>query len=141
MTAHKQILVVIIDDHSGVRHGLRQILERSGDFRVVGEGADGREALLVVAEQQPDVVLLDVEIPQPRGDEVLKVLRHTQPHVRVLAVSSYDDQEHVEKMLESGAAGYLVKEDAPRHLVNAVRLVMQGKRVWLSPRIAARYSG
>jgi DNA-binding NarL/FixJ family response regulator len=135
MAEKKPIHVVIIDDHIGVRLGLRNILERNAGFRIVGEGGNGWEAIKMVDDQNPDIVLLDVELPFLRGDEVMKRIRLKHPGMKVLAVSSYDDRAYIQAMLDNGASGYLLKEDAPELLVEAVRGILRGNKTWLSPRI------
>ena len=89
MIFKKQINIVIVDDHQGVRTGLRNILERNAGFHVVGEGENGLEALKLVDAQVPDVVLLDVELPIMRGEDVMKKINQDHPGIKVLAVSSY----------------------------------------------------
>ncbi|OGO28012.1 MAG: hypothetical protein A2Z16_06565 [Chloroflexi bacterium RBG_16_54_18] len=135
MIFKKQINIVIVDDHQGVRTGLRNILERNAGFHVVGEGENGLEALKLVDAQVPDVVLLDVELPIMRGEDVMKKINQDHPGIKVLAVSSYDDRAYIQGMLDNGASGYLLKEDAPELLVKAVRGILHGEVTWLSPRL------
>ena len=92
------------------------------------------EALELAHTHIPDVMLLDVELPVLRGYEVARRIRDSDPDVKVLAVSSYNDRNHVMGMLESGASGYITKEEAPELLVEAVRFVFEGKGKWVSPR-------
>ena len=124
------VRVVIADDHPIVRSGIRDMLDQADGLEVVGEAASGTEALQVVEEKQPDVLLLDVEMPELSGVEVAQQLQEASSPVRLLALSSYDDQEYVRGLLESGASGYLTKENAPELIVEAVRAVAQGEVRW-----------
>jgi DNA-binding NarL/FixJ family response regulator len=130
--------VILADDHPIVRAGIRRLLERAGDIEVVGEASDGIEALHLVEELVPDVLLLDVEMPGLKGTEVARRLQVTGSPVHILALSSYDDEQYVLGMLDSGAAGYLTKEEAPQTLVQAVRRIARGELGWISQRMAAR---
>lgn len=129
----KQIRVVIVDDYPGVRAGIKNLLRSAKDILVVGEGANGKEAIELVDKMNPDVVLLDVELPDLRGDVVANRIHETQPEIKVLAVSSYSDREYIHGMLETGAAGYITKDEAPSMLLDAIRSVSSGEN-WLSPR-------
>ncbi len=127
------IRVGIVDDHPGVRIGIRNLLESAKDIVVVGEGENGSDAIHLVEQENPDVLLLDVELPVLRGDIVMRRLHETRLKVKVLAVSSYNDPVYVQGMLENGAAGYITKEEAPRYLVDAVRSIMEDQVMWISP--------
>jgi two-component system response regulator DegU len=129
--------VVLADDHPIVRAGIRRLLEKAADIEVVGEASDGIEALHLVEDLDPDVLLLDVEMPGLRGTEVARRLQVTGSPVHILALSSYDDEQYIRGMLASGAAGYLTKEEAPQTLVHAVRRVARGEQGWISQQVAA----
>lgn len=124
------VRVVIADDHPVVRSGIRDMLDEADDLTVVGEAADGEAALQMVADEQPDVLLLDVEMPELSGIEVAQRLQEASSPVRLLALSSYDDQEYVRGLLDNGASGYLTKENAPTLIVEAVRAVARGEVRW-----------
>jgi DNA-binding NarL/FixJ family response regulator len=124
------VRVVIADDHPVVRSGIRDMLDAADDLTVVGEAADGADALRVVDAEQPDVLLLDMEMPELTGIEVAQRLQEASSPVRLLALSSYDDQEYVRGLLENGASGYLTKENAPELIVEAVRAVARGEVRW-----------
>jgi len=124
------VRVVIADDHPVVRSGIRDMLDAAEDLEVVGEADDGPEALRIVEDKQPDVLLLDVEMPELSGVEVAQRLQAESSPVRLLALSSYDDQEYVRGLLEGGASGYLTKENAPELIVEAVRAVARGEVRW-----------
>jgi len=133
-----QIRVVMIDDHPIVRSGIRMLLERAGDIIVVGEADSGNEAVKMVQDLQPHVLLLDMEMPGKDGLTVARELKAAALDVRVLALSAHDDEEYIMNLLQIGAAGYLTKEEALDTIVDAVRGVARGEEGWLSRRAAAR---
>ena len=126
----QDVRIVIADDHPVVRSGIRDMLERADGLDVVAEAENGEEAIRLVNEHHPDVLLLDVEMPGRSGVEVARQLQGRAGPVRVLALSSYDDQEYVAGLLESGASGYLTKEQAPLLIAEAVRAVARGEVRW-----------
>lgn len=132
------IRVVLADDHPVVRSGIRNLLERVVDITVVGEAATGAEALKLVAELSPDVLLLDMELPDIKGIEVAQQIKKSGSTVKILVLSAHDDPLYIRELLESGASGYLVKEEAPETIVEAVRGVAHGEQGWVSRRIAAQ---
>jgi DNA-binding NarL/FixJ family response regulator len=132
------ITVVLVDDHPVVRSGIRILLERAPDIRVVAEGERGDLALQLVQQYQPDVLLLDMELPGMTGLEVARAIQSAGLAVKVLALSAYDDEEYIIGLLSNGAAGYLTKEEALNTIVDAVRGVAQGEEGWMSRRAAAR---
>jgi len=136
----KQIKVLIVDDHSGVRAGIRNLLQGANDIVVVGEGVNGAEAIELVSTRHPDILLLDIELPDQRGDAVMRHIRDTQPDMKVLAVSSYSDRDYILGMLENGAAGYITKDEAPMMLLEAIRSIIHLGKKWFSPR-AIKQSG
>jgi DNA-binding NarL/FixJ family response regulator len=136
----KQIRVVIVDDHSGVRTGVKNLLRTANDMVVVGEGGSGAEAITLVSTVDPDILLLDIELPDQRGDVVMRQIHETLPDMKVLAVSSYSDRDYILGMLENGAAGYITKDEAPMMLLEAIRSIIHNGKSWFSPR-ALRQSG
>jgi DNA-binding NarL/FixJ family response regulator len=124
------VRVVIADDHPVVRSGIREMLDAADGLEVIDEAGSGPDALRIVEETQPDVLLLDVEMPELSGVEVAQRLQAESSPVRILALSSYDDQEYVQGLLEGGASGYLTKENAPELIVEAVRAVARGEVRW-----------
>jgi DNA-binding NarL/FixJ family response regulator len=133
-----KIRVLLADDHPVVRNGIRDLLEQSPTIVVVGEASNGHEALSLVDEVSPDILLLDMEMPGLTGVEVARQLQARRAPVRILALSAYDDPQYIRSLLESGAAGYLTKEEAPEAIVEAVQGVWRGEEGWLSRRVAAR---
>lgn len=132
------VRVVVADDHPVVRSGICEMLASAGGIEVAGEAADGEEALRLARSEQPDVLLLDVEMPGLSGVEVARHLGSEVPDgasgkgspVRILALSSHDDPEYVRGLMESGASGYLTKEKAPFLIEEAVRAVARGEVRW-----------
>lgn len=129
------IKVVIADDHSVVRDGLRFLLEAEGDISVVGGAANGNEAVRLARQLTPDVVIMDVTMPQLNGVEATLAIHEACPTVQVLMLSMHSTAEHIYRALQAGAAGYLLKESAGPEVVAAVRTVHAGRR-YLSQKIA-----
>ncbi|NNF04914.1 MAG: response regulator transcription factor [Rhodothermales bacterium] len=130
------IRVLLADDHPVVRGGIRGMLEEADDITVVGEAESGTRALELVEELSPDVLLLDMEMPEVPGLEVARRLAEREASVRILALSAYDDDEYIFGLLDTGASGYLTKDEAPYIIVEAVRGVAHGEEGWISRRIA-----
>jgi DNA-binding NarL/FixJ family response regulator len=135
-TSHR-IRVLVVDDHPVVRHGLIAILRYEPDIEVVGDAADGLEAVQLILEQRPDVVLLDLRLPHLDGVEVMRQVRAQAAQVRFLVLTTYDTDEYIGPALAAGAQGYLLKDALPDELAQGVRAVMRG-RAALEPEVAAR---
>lgn len=127
------IRVVLVDDHAIVRAGLRMVLEADPEFAVVGEAETAATAITLVRESAPDVVLLDINLPDESGLKVAEAIR--QPGVRVLMLSVHDDREIVRESVRIGAHGYLRKDTTPADLRAAIRAVYAGD-AWFSPSVA-----
>jgi DNA-binding NarL/FixJ family response regulator len=140
LMVEKPIKVLIVDDHSGVRTGIKNLLQTAKDMVVVGEGVNGAEAIELVSTRDPDILLLDIELPDQRGDKVMRQIHKTQPNMKVLAVSSYSDRDYILGMLENGASGYITKDEAPMMLLDAIRSIINKGKSWFSPR-ALKHSG
>jgi DNA-binding NarL/FixJ family response regulator len=132
--------VIIVDDHPVVRAGIRNLLEKAHDIVVAGEASNGNEALERVRELSPDVLLLDMEMPGMGGSEVAKHIQKEGLPVRILALSAHDDKQYIQELLTNGASGYLIKEEVPEAIVEAVRGVARGEKGWVSRRVAAQIS-
>jgi NarL family two-component system response regulator LiaR len=129
------IRVAIADDHAVVRQGLRTFLELQDDVEVVGEAADGAEAVELVARTEPDVVLLDLVMPRLDGIEAIRHIRARCPATRILVLTSFADDRTVLPAVRAGAAGYLLKDVQPAELVAAIRTVHSGEAL-LAPAVA-----
>lgn len=125
------IRVLIADDHAQVRQGIRNLLSREEDIRVVGEAINGKEAIEMVASLAPDVLILDVEMPLLNGLQVVSRLREDKARVRVLALSAYNDPQYIRGMLESGASEYLTKDEVPTRLIPALRQAADNNQTYL----------
>lgn len=132
------IRVLLADDHPALRMGLRVLLDRAPDIEVVGEADDGAAALAMTTTCRPDVAVLDCQLPDVDGVAVAAELRQRDAPVRVLALSAYDDDRYLAGMLAAGAAGYLLKSEAPGRIVAAVRAVMTGELWTPAQRARAR---
>ena len=122
------IKVLLADDHSIVRAGLRRIVEESGDMEVIAEAADGQEALRQVRENTPDVTVVDLSMPGLDGLEVIRRLQHVKPDLPVIVLTMHEEGQYVVRAIEAGAMGYITKQSAPEQLVNAIRRVLEGNR-------------
>jgi len=132
-----RIRVLVADDHEVVREGTLRMLEREIDIDIVGEAADGLEAVRLVQEIVPDVVVLDVRMPDMNGIEATKQIKRVHPQVRVLIFTAHDDDRYVFPLLDAGANGYVLKTTRQRDLIKAIRDVYQGQTA-LHPEIARR---
>jgi DNA-binding NarL/FixJ family response regulator len=134
------ITILLADDHKIVREGTRQLLEQWPDFRIVGEAADGAEAVRLATELRPTVVVMDVRLPVLSGIEATRAITAQVPGVQVLILSAYEDDGYVFPLLDAGASGYLLKTASGQELADAIRAVNAGETA-LAPRIAAKVVG
>src|SRR5574340_913317 len=122
------IRILLADDHSIVRAGLRRIIEDSGDIEVVAEAADGREAVEKVHETMPDVAVIDISMPVLDGLEVVSQIHHYYPKMPILILTMHEEEQYVFRGISAGAKGYITKRSAPEQMVNAIRKVHAGGR-------------
>jgi len=132
----KKIRVLIVDDHTLVRDGIRSLLALAADIEIVGEAADGREALEKVRRLMPDIVLMDLAMPIMGGLEATRRIRREFPATKVLALTQYDDSEYVIPVIEAGARGFVTKMSSSSELASAIQAVYKGDS-FLSPSAAA----
>jgi DNA-binding NarL/FixJ family response regulator len=131
------VRVLVVDDHAVVREGLRTFLRLQEGIEVVGEAADGAEAVALVAELAPDVVLMDVVMPQLDGIEALRRIRTQRPKTRVIVLTSFGDEDKLLPAVRAGAAGYLLKSAPPSEITRAIRAAHEGDAV-IDPKAAGR---
>jgi len=127
--------ILLVDDHKIVRDGLRNLLEKHPDIVVAGEAEDGREALQLARKLSPDVVIMDIAMPDLNGMEATRQILSELHNVKVIALSMHSDKRFVSEMLKAGASAYLLKDCAFEELITAIRTIMKGK-TYLSPGIA-----
>jgi len=131
----RNIRILLVDDHAVVRQGFRMILAAQEDMEIVGEAGNGREAIAKAAELHPDVVVMDVAMPELNGIEATRRLAETSPQTRVLALSMHKDSVYVREILRAGARGYLLKDSIDVDFLTAVRAVARGEG-YLSPAVS-----
>ena len=122
------IRVLLADDHSIVRDGLRRIVEESEDIEVVAEASDGKEAIQQTHLSSPDVAIIDISMPGQDGLEVINQLQSFYPKLPILVLTMHEEEQYVVRAIESGAMGYITKRSAPEQLLNAIRKVHAGFR-------------
>ncbi len=132
------IKIIVVDDQENIRKGLRRILSRASEIEVIGEAQSGKEALEIAHRLDPDLMLLDVEMPGMKGDEVARRLMETDSMIQVLAVSGHIEKHYILGMFASGVVGYLSKDEAPQYLLTAVRAIAAGKKGWISAKVAEK---
>jgi DNA-binding NarL/FixJ family response regulator len=128
--------IALIDDHKIVRQGLRALLEKESDMRIVAEAEDGRQAVQIAKQTRPDIFIMDIALPVMNGIEATRRIKSEFPEIEVLALSMHTDKRYVTELLNAGANGYLLKDCAAEELVMAIRTIMAGE-TYLSPPIAS----
>ncbi|MEM7032621.1 MAG: response regulator transcription factor [Chloroflexota bacterium] len=129
------VRVVLVDDHVVLRDGLKSLLNFEADIDVVGDASDGREALTVVAQVKPDIVISDISMPGLNGIESIRILRQDYPALKIAVLSMHSSQEYVLQALQAGANGYVVKQADASEVITAIRAIMAGG-AYLSPSIS-----
>jgi len=133
----QSIRVVLADDHTVVRKGIREFLEEAGDVQVIAEATTGAEAVALSLEHRPDVAVLDIQMPEMTGIEATRQIKAQAPKIRVLVLTAYDDDPYIFAMLQAGASGYVLKTAPSEELVRAVRAVARGESA-LDPAVTAK---
>ena len=129
------ITIILVDDHPTMREGLRAVLSQDQQVVVVGEAGDGRAAVQLVADQRPDVVVMDIAMADLNGVEATRQILRESPETRVIGLSAYGDKRYVLAMLDAGAHGYILKSSASHELLRAIQAVAKGQH-YLSPEVA-----
>jgi DNA-binding NarL/FixJ family response regulator len=137
LTQSKIIRVVLADDHAVVRKGIREFLEEEDDIQVIAEATTGVEAIAATLEHDPDVAVLDIQMPEMTGVEAARQIKDKTPEVQILVLTAYDDDPYIFAMLQAGASGYVLKNAPSDELVRAVRAVAQGESA-LDPAVTAK---
>lgn len=130
-----KIRLLLVDDHAVVRTGLRMLLEGESDIEIVGEADDASEALNQISQLEPDVVLMDIGLPDMSGIDATRSIKQLAPSTAVVALTIHEDEEYFFQMLDAGASGYVPKRAAPEELLTAIRVTAQGE-VYLYPSLA-----
>jgi DNA-binding NarL/FixJ family response regulator len=131
------ITILIVDDHALLRQGIKKVLDLESDFSVIGEAADGEEAIKTALQLKPDIVLLDINMPKKNGLEVTKELRQLVPEIKIVLLTIHDDENYVIEVIKAGATGYLLKDIEPGMLIKAIRSVYAGES-FIYPTLAKR---
>ena len=131
----EKITILLAEDHTVVRQGIRQFLEREPDLEVVGEASDGEEAVRLTEQLKPDVIIMDIAMPKLNGIEATKQIKQLPLCTIILILTAYDYEEYIFPILEAGAAGYLLKDVSGDELIDAVRIVHRGESI-LHPAVA-----
>ena len=134
----QRIRILLVDDHPVVRQGLRKILSTFDEISIEGEACSGREAIQVAHEIKPDVVLMDISMPEMNGIEATTILRRDLPDVKVLALSMHENASYVKQALKAGARGYILKDSAPKDLVAAISNVNSTNEPVVAEAVLAR---
>ena len=129
------IRLLLVDDHAVVRSGLKMLLANEADAEIVGEAGSGTEAVTVAGSVRPDVILMDIGLPDMTGIEAARIIKSRFPHIAIIALTIHEDEEYFFKMLEAGASGYVPKRAAPEELLTAIRAAASGE-VYLYPSLA-----
>ncbi len=133
----KKIRVVLADDHAVVRKGIREFLEDEDDIEVVAEAENGAQAVALAETHHPDVLVLDIQMPEMTGIEAARHIKAADPHTNILVLTAYDDDPYIFAMLQTGASGYVLKNAPSSELVRAVRAVARGDSA-LDPAVTAK---
>ena len=130
-----KIRLVLVDDHEVVRTGLRMLLEHQPDMEIVGEASTGAEALEMAAQMKPDVIVMDITLPDISGIEATRRIKQSQPDSAIVALTIHEDEQYFFEMLQAGAAGYVPKRAAPEDLINSIRAAYN-EEIYLYPSLA-----
>ena len=133
----RKLRIFLADDHTVVREGLKRLIDIEPDMEVVGEAGDGQQALEQAAQIQPDVVVMDISMPELSGTQATRKLKQAHPNIGVLALTVHEDKSYLRELLEAGASGYVLKRAAGDELIQAIRAVSTGG-LYVDPHVAAK---
>lgn len=133
----KKLRILLADDHKMVREGLRVLIDSQSGMQVVGEAANGREALQKAAELKPDIVLMDLSMPELNGLQATELLRKQNPAIKVIALTAHEDESYLSQLCKAGAVGYVLKRSPANELVQVISLVAKGQ-VYFEPSLAGK---
>ena len=128
----KKIRILLVDDHPVIRYGLVTLLDDEDAFEVIGEAENGRQALELLKTNRADVVIMDIKMPEMNGIETMEAIHKEYPNVKVLALSMYDEQEYISRMLKAGAKGYILKNSSQDEVIKAVKTINDGNNYFSS---------
>lgn len=137
MSQPSSIRVLVVDDHPVVRQGLIGMLEEAPDILIVGQGRNGHEAIALFQQEQPDVMLMDLRMPEMEGVQAVTAICDEFPNARIIVLTMYDSDEEIYRGLRAGAKGYLLKDSEPEELLTAIRIVNNGQQ-YIPPDVAAK---
>lgn len=129
--------IVIAEDHATVREGIRMIVNAQSDMDVVGEAADGREAIAMAKDLEPDVILMDVSMPNLNGLKAAATLKRLMPEIKILTLTRHTDEAYLQELFQAGVSGYVLKQSSSIHLIEAIRTVMKGES-YLDPAVTGK---
>jgi len=132
--------IVLAEDHKTVREGIKLLVDAQSDMEVVGEAGDGAAAIMAVRENRPDLVVMDVSMPEMNGLKATQKLKSEFPDLKILTLTRHDDDSFLEQLVSAGASGYVLKQSAPAELINAIRAVGSGKS-YLDPSLTGKVMG
>ena len=137
---NKVLKVFLADDHEMICEGLKGLIQEQADMEVVGEAGSGRAALQQIKKMQPDIVVTDVSMPDMNGAQLTRRLNKEYPHIKVIALTGFEDQNYLRQLLQAGASGYVLKRVAAKELINAIHIVAVGG-IYLEPSMAGKVVG
>ncbi len=132
--------IIIADDHALFRQGLKSLLGARSDLEVIGEAADGLQLLDLLSQSSPDIILLDISMPNLRGIEAIHEIKRAHPSMKILILTMHKDKQYLEQAISAGARGYLLKEDAETELFSAIEKIRRG-RIYVSPNLLEELTG
>jgi len=132
----KPYKIIIADDHMLIRQGIKSIIRQDASMMVIGEAGDGRELLALLRKKRPDMIILDIHMPEINGLEAVEIIAERYPHIRILILTMYDNCQFFFNAISSGAHGYLMKDDSDLELLNAIRVV-KDNRTYVTPQLAS----